>query len=916
MAASELELEHELWIHRLRQIDRLLENVIPTLIQVAKWSKKEKLPSIPLFISERSLPPSTKKFILVHAICASTIQRVYRVQRRFARLAKHRDALRDLSKEMPEQLMPAQGVNRTQLGFLWELGNDLFGAANPLTSSEVFWSLIRSGERAAHSSLGFLAFFGIAWALSRRYPDNEAGAGLEPTGPTATTTAKCLIAIHSLMDALRQRGRYYERAAELVNEIDQVAGKPGPSAIWDFASKLDLLAGTLFELSPYTIVSEDFVATGKSMLEETETIDSKSNTADHWKRVRSRIRELLQKLDVQQNVLFADSRLVVAFLLPKVIAQLAPTASHGALRKFCFKLDENGPPAYWQDHQDAATNAAKICGDSLDALQKPFASFSKLATPDEPAATTLKELFTALADSNAEVRKKLNAFVAEPVAWCRRIIDEETARASAGNLTDFDPAGLISAVTVAQKWNTITRLEAEDAIRQSLRGALGDGSWMRGQPMFLEARVLGVWPHTPDIVWMLAVAVNSAPSITAADEKLMAFVDWLERTQTRFRWSRIDDDVQGWSSELDRIPNIIDLWNTCVSINALLEIRELVEMRLWQLCQRRFTEVQSTRRLTDVTPVDLGAMHGKRLHRRLMTMARLTELPETYDEQPYAIILHGPPGSSKTAIVEGLGREMWRSASERTRIIRITPSDFTRQGEARLDSEARFIFELLTHLRGVTILFDEIDDFLRRRVAREKPSFIQMIIPAMLNRLQDLRDAAPRQEICFIIATNFVDKIEPALLRPGRIDAVIPVAYPDAWSRHAILEQNMKKTPVTDAQRETIVEKTDGWPWSTFNKLTKKLEKLGKDLDDTRIAQEIVTFGDTFERADYYYRNLSRWTSRSAALANEYVHLAFCKSKDLAECRTEATKLKDLEPSLEKTLDDMFERQVREEGRT
>ena len=58
--------------------------------------------------------------------------------------------------------------------------------------------------------------------------------------------------------------------------------------------------------------------------------------------------------------------------------------------------------------------------------------------------------------------------------WCRRIINEETARASAGNLTDFDPAGLISAVTIAQKWRAITTPEAEDAIRRSLIGGLDE----------------------------------------------------------------------------------------------------------------------------------------------------------------------------------------------------------------------------------------------------------------------------------------------------------------------------------------------------------------------------------------------------------------------------------------------------------
>lgn len=909
--------EHEFWIQKIRRVDRLLENSIPTLIRIAQWAPAQGLPSVPLFISERT-PPPPRKFILVHAICASTIQRVFGVHRRFGRLTAHRAALQKLATDMPRMLMPGEATNRTQLPFLWELGNDLFGAVNPLTSSEVFWSLIRAGERAAHSSLGFLAFFGIAWALGRRYPDkNETGAGLEPSGPTATTTAKCLIAIHSLMEALRQRSRHYKRAAKLVVDIDKVVAKSGPRAAWEFASQLDLLAGTFFELSPYTIISDDFINIGKFILEQTEPINSEvdlTKKEEMWIKVRDRIRSVLGTLDTQQKVVFADSRLVVSFLLPKVIAHLAPGASHAELKKFCLKLDESGPPEYWQDHQNAAKQAASICGDSLDMLQAPFASFTKLQTGGAPPAPTLAQIFLDLAKSNDDVRRTLDAFVAEPVAWCRRIIDEETARARAGNLTDFDPAGLISAITVAQKWNTITRLEAEAAIATSLQGALSDGSWMRGQPMFLEARVLGVWPHTPDVVWMLAVAVNSAPNITAADDKLMSFVDWLERTQTRFKWN--GTEVRGWSSELDRIPNIIDLWNTCVSINALLEIRELIEMRLWQLCQRRFTEIQTSRWLTDIDPVDLGAAHGKRLHRRLMTMARLTELEETYDEQPYALVLHGPPGSSKTAIVEGLGREMWRANTSRPRLIRITPSDFTRQGEERLDSEARFIFELLTNLRGVTILFDEIDDFLRRRDGTEKPSFIQLIIPAMLNRLQDLRDAAPRQEICFILATNFVDKIEPALLRPGRIDAVIPVSYPDVWSRHAILERVAAKVPITEVQREEVVSKTAAWPWSTFNKLIKELRRIaehGATLDDNVIAGEIATFADTFERADYYYRDRRRWRTGSAALANEYVHLAFCTSKDLGECLKEALKLKDVDA---KTITEMFDRQRQAEART
>ena len=908
------EPEHQYWIRALEKVDRLLDASSRTLIDVAQWSEKKRQLSVPLFLSDQGVSPP-KKYILVHALYASTIQRLYGMHRRFPFLAKRREELRKLAADMPKRLLPHKLTKRQKLSFIEHLGSDLFGALNPLTSSEVFWSFIRAGEEFAHNGVGFLAFFGILWALGRRHPNkSEAGAALEPSGPTATTTAKCLIAVRSLCDALTQRAGHYRVARKLVTEIEEVAGRKGPHATWTFAFKLDLLAGELLELSPYTIIPSDFVKAGEFLLKKTESLDSESDTAEVWEAARKRIKELLQKLDARQKEIFGDSKTVVTSLFPKIVACLGPRGKHPTLRKFCIKLADPGTRAYWDDHARSANRARMFCGNALATLQKPFARFKQLKNAPVPSARTLANLFEALSKSNVAVATSVNHFVEESVQWCRRVIDEETARASAGNLTEFDPAGLISAITVAQKWGVILRSEAEEGIRRALVGAMDDGSWMRGQPMFLDSRVLGMWPHTPDIVWMLAVAVNSAPSITVADGKLLAFVDWLERTRTKFEWKDTGEIVEGWSSELDRLPNILDFWNTCVSVNALLEIRELIEMRLWQTCQRRFTVIPKKRSLEDVAPVDLGAAHGRRLHRRLMRMARLTELHDTYEKEDYAIVLHGPPGSSKTAIVEGLGAEMWRRSRDRMHMIRITPSDFTRQGEDGLDSEAGLIFELLSHVRCVTILFDEIDDFLRQRsVETDKPSFIQLITPAMLNRIQDLRDAAPRQELCFVLAMNFVDKVEPALLRPGRIDSVVPVAYPDAWSRQAILEKNVTRGRINMAKMNFILEKTVAWPWSTFNKLAKEIDKRRSVVTVAWLEKQIKRFADQVQNSDHYYLDESRWKKKSVPLANEYVHLAFCESKDIGECRKALKRLEKIAP--QDWLEDIFNQQVSAEGR-
>jgi hypothetical protein len=232
----------------------------------------------------------------------------------------------------------------------------------------------------------------------------------------------------------------------------------------------------------------------------------------------------------------------------------------------------------------------------------------------------------------------------------------------------------------------------------------------------------------------------------------------------------------------------------------------------------------------------------------------------------------------------------------RRRLIRITPADFTRQGEAGLDAEARFIFSLLSHLRGATIVFDEVDDLLKKRKPDEEMSFIRLVVPAMLNRLQDLRDAAPRQEICFMFATNYIDAIELALTRPGRFDATLAVPYPDAWSRENILMRNMdaaaKANPdqtllVDRSQQAALITETEAWPWSTFNSMCRELTMrpagTAKDID-----LQIERHKEAVDESLSYYQRVDRWAELSRPLQIELMHALFAlSSRQAADARLE-----------------------------
>jgi hypothetical protein len=337
---------------------------------------------------------------------------------------------------------------------------------------------------------------------------------------------------------------------------------------------------------------------------------------------------------------------------------------------------------------------------------------------------------------------------------------------------------------------------------------------------------------------------------------------------------------------------------TALAINVLLKVRALVEHRLWEVCQKRFTVSTENKRLRAVFPVDLNQVHGARLHAAL---ARLAKVDRSGKEGGiYSIVLHGPPGSSKTAISEALSQQMWhherRWGGREARLIRVTPADFTRRGEGRLDSEARAIFDLLRHVRGVTILFDEIDDLLLRRESGGGRRFMDLIVPAMLNRLQDLHSACPHQEICFVLGTNFVENIDPALMRKGRIDKRYAIVYPDWNARLATIgkhfhERVLKRDDETLSadewlsrrqwgmeQVELLAKSTAGWPWLVLNALCAEFSRMLGDatLDEVGRVKLDKEFLELYEheRASlmepaYIGRLLGRFDSPDLRL--EYV---------------------------------------------
>ena len=843
----------------LGRVDVYLKYGVETLLAIAK-NVKEKSASttIPPWVSERTTA-GEEHYPLCHALVAATLQKVWHQRRRFGYLeTRHHEII----KWLPTPFTTSAADPAT-LEFLTELDSRAFGALNPLTASEVLRALLHTSDEATLSSRGMLALFAVLWALGRRHGETAAaGAALEPWKPTATVTAKCVFTLSAFARACEHRTDLFSRLRE--NLADLRKQQAGQRVIdhWEFCRTADRLAATIQEFAgvvscpdPLRIATGDILAIVGALKSTTPQADYQSaftsieaGITTAFAGWRLALKGCLAALDPLLNTLF-----------PTVVGLLSVPNHKTLTNKYCRQFNVGDDPEYWADQQRSATQAVERCRKIVEALRIAI---------DPAAPGSFDDFLRTTAAAYKESKDCIDEALRPCIRWCQIVVRDQIAHASAGNDTEFDAAELVSATAVCGLWPSFSQLETRDAIQKSRAGSRADGSWTRGQPIYLHERVLGAWPATPDIVWMLCTALDNYPDVADVDDILLRFIDWLERTLNLVVHSDYRE-LRGWSSELYRDEHTIDVWTTAVTVNALLEIRDILEQRALQLCARRFTVIRKLDGLDEVLPVDLGAEHRFRMHHRLFNAVRETRI--SAPDAEYSFVLHGPPGSSKTILANAVAAEMWerRRTDGRPLLIRVTPADFTRQGSDRLDGEARFIFRLLSMTRRVTILFDEIDELLRERLTPGEATFFKLVVPAMLNRLQDLRDIAPRQEIAFILGTNFIDRIDPALIRRGRMDAVIAVPYPDAYSRIAICE----KADV-DVALCAQIEAADGLPYSVIKDIAKRLKNSGS----LNMRQD-----DRTQDVDQHYADVRRWNRKSPALLSEFLRGTAARRSNQAE---------------------------------
>ncbi len=191
----------------------------------------------------------------------------------------------------------------------------------------------------------------------------------------------------------------------------------------------------------------------------------------------------------------------------------------------------------------------------------------------------------------------------------------------------------------------------------------------------------------------------------------------------------------------------------------------------------------------DVSYADIGG-----LDRQIMEIKEAVELPlkrpELFDrigiDPPKGVLLHGPPGTGKTLLAKAVAQET------NAYFLRMVGSELVQKyiGEgARL---VRELFELAKKKSPTIIFIDEIDAVGASRT-EATTSGDREVQRTLMQLLAGMDGFERRGDVKIIGATNRIDILDQALLRPGRFDRIIAIPLPDMEGRLAILNVHTRK---------------------------------------------------------------------------------------------------------------------------
>jgi len=216
---------------------------------------------------------------------------------------------------------------------------------------------------------------------------------------------------------------------------------------------------------------------------------------------------------------------------------------------------------------------------------------------------------------------------------------------------------------------------------------------------------------------------------------------------------------------------------------------------------------------------------------------------------PNGLILHGPPGCGKTFIVRKLAEELGYNFSE------VKHSDLATHYIHGSVSNIGKAFKMAEQNAPVILFFDEISGLVpdRKNLSGSDDGIKEEEVDEFLMQLNDAAD----KNILVVGATNYIDRIDPAVLRPGRFDKKIYVSPPDFEARKSLFKIGLANRPFDkNIDFEHLADITEGFTCADIIEgVVESAARGAANMDKISIEQSLLEDEITQALNEKYTKN-------------------------------------------------------------
>ncbi len=259
--------------------------------------------------------------------------------------------------------------------------------------------------------------------------------------------------------------------------------------------------------------------------------------------------------------------------------------------------------------------------------------------------------------------------------------------------------------------------------------------------------------------------------------------------------------------------------------------------------------------LEEVPDIDYSVIGG--LGSQIEAIRDAVELPFLHKDlflehelkAPKGILLYGPPGCGKTLIAKAVANSLAKRVTEKTGVegrsffLNIKGPELLNKYVGETERHIRLVFQRAREKASdgmpVIVFFDEMDSLFRTRGSGVSSDVENTIVPQLLSEIDGVEGL---ENVIIIGASNREDMIDPAILRPGRLDVKIKIERPDAEAARDIFSKYLTSTLPLHA--EDLAEFDGDRPATVKGMIERTVERMYEDTEENQFLEVTYAGGD------------------------------------------------------------------------